>query len=142
MNQIDQLSKNNKSDELKKVQEDMLKDLYAMRENLCSGLDQACEKANQGQQNNTQSDEVKQLESENKKLNYRIQHLLWACDELEGKSKAEPAKHAQSAAPKFELITVLPNLPQAQLVQVVADFSGVNLNVRMATEEEQNDKEF
>jgi len=52
MNQIDQLSKNNNDGDLKKVQEDMLKDLYALRENLCADLDQACEKANNGQQNN------------------------------------------------------------------------------------------
>lgn len=92
MNQIDQLSKqSNYSEPLKQVQEDMLKELYALRENLCANLDEACDKANQGVQSSSgsSSEEVKKLELDNKKLKYRVEHLLTACDELEGNSSTQ-----------------------------------------------------
>ena len=103
---------------MKKVQEQMLEQLYLIREQFVKDVESIC---NSGQ-DSASSEEVKKLRDENKKLKYRITHLLRALDEKDG------IVSAQSGSVKLYTVTGSTDLSMQQ-IKLVAKATGFNLDV-------------
>jgi hypothetical protein len=75
------------ADPIKKIQENMLSELLAMRADLSKSIEHACQAAAGGGSGNGELVSKKEyiaLEQENKKLRYRITHLNRALDQYDG----------------------------------------------------------
>jgi len=91
------------ADPVRKVQEELYHSLLAIREGLYQTVKTACEEVEskatgavkqeskvivvEDKGDSGKDIEITALKTENKKLNYRIKHLLTTIDEIEGKSK-------------------------------------------------------
>lgn len=84
---IDALTENQVfADPVKKIQEEMLKEFKAMREQLAQQIDKAAQAAGSGggAAGGASQKAFDDLQAENKKLKYRIVHLKAALDEQDG----------------------------------------------------------
>lgn len=101
-----------------------------MRKSFAQAIEQVMTQGGSG--SGASNVEASKLEAENKKLQYRIIHLLRALDEKDGKV----SRTSQS----FKVYT--DSQDSLNVVQVVADLVGANLDVEVVSEETRKSKEF
>jgi hypothetical protein len=79
MKNIDKLTQDQVyADPLRKLQEEMLGEMIKLRTQVAKSIEEVCK--NGGGSGGGSSDELEKVKSENKKLKYRITHLLRALD--------------------------------------------------------------
>lgn len=138
MKQIDALTENKVyADPVKAVQEQMLADLLAMRADLAVSIENACQAAaggGSGAGSLVAKADYDALAAENKKLKYRITHLLRALDQVDGGVAPE-------SGPAMKLYTtsaLFSNL--VNQVQLTAALAGSTLEVVVIDEETRTSK--
>lgn len=119
MKQIDELSQDKVyADPIRKLQEEMLQSMLALREGLAKSIGEACKNGG-GSGGDVSKEKYDKVCEENKKLKYRIKHLVRALDEKDGGSGAA-----------FKLYTVDgPNSIQVNQCQITAAFTGSKLQI-------------
>jgi hypothetical protein len=138
MANIDKLTDNQVySDPVTKMQEQMLKDLLAIRKSIASGIDSALSSVGTGGAKGgatVSQAEFEKLEAENKKLSYRVKHLTRALDEIDGKptSTSGPSKHVGET---FKLHLTETNSHIVNQVLIAAELSGIKLDIIHVTDE-------
>lgn len=118
-------------DPIRKAQEEMLKELLVMREGLAQSIDEACKAGpgaavsvqNPGSGQVVSQEDYKKAMADNKKLRYRVAHLLRALGEGEGVSES-------TASSDFKLIVIdRTNQTLTNLCEVTARVCGYNLEI-------------
>jgi len=139
MANIDKLTDNKVfEDPVKKVQQEMLRDLLAIRKNFAEGIDHALSNGGSGAGGATVSKEdYDKLEAENRKLKYRITHLLRALDETDGGAPGG----GTSAMPAMKMF-VQEGVASGHtnMVSVVAALLGAHIDVEVIDEETRTSK--
>ena len=87
MANIDKLTDNQVyADPIKILQQEMLRDLLVIRKNIAEGIDKALSSVGSGGAggNTVSREDYDKVLAENKKMNYRVEHLKRALNEIDG----------------------------------------------------------
>lgn len=156
MKSIDALTANQVyNDPVKKAQEEMLSQLLLVRESMAKSIDDVCKSgggAGGASGEVVSMEQHKKVVADNKKLKYRVAHLLRALEEQDGgapsggsgaaKAGAAVAGAAGGGDVGMKLcITSGSNALMTNLCQIVSILTGTTLNFHFVTEEEMSSKE-
>ena len=129
MKNIDKLTENQVyADPLKKLQEEMLQEMIKLRAQVAKSIEEVCK--NGGGSGGGSSDELEKVKSENKKLKYRITHLLRALDGDSG-----------DAGGSFKLYTNEVHSISVNQCQITAALCGTSLKIVVVDDEMRTSKE-
>ena len=140
MANIDKLTDNTVyADPVTKLQEEMLRDLLAIRKSIAAGIDSTLSSFGTGGNNGgaapVSQAEFEKLVSDNKKLSYRVKHLVRALDEIDGKPTGSSGSSAAHGGQTFKLYLTESNSHIINQVLLAADLSGVKLEIVNVSEE-------